>query len=481
MVLASFSRNRPRLAALLLFALFMGLLVLSRAPFMSNVLVGEEGMHAAFVLAKGSHAPLNEQGIPQLMLGSFEGEAFLGATQHSIGPYVILRWLSGVWPVAVGDPLPISDALEARSIQARLPFLLLYLLGVAGLLWRWATVCVQSPSWRCWVFGGLLFYGLTTPLAIGGSIQPQIDASVGVALVGLAAWLLTAVWGPGLQVWKAIAAGALVGFGKQEWTLAFAAAWVVVLLLSKLWRCANAGPLGGFALGLGVGTALTYGLSPADYLASFNLMDHFLSKSSDVNRFELLMQWRSYLAPVLLFLLLMTVAGVGRLPQLVRQSPGAVIVAGGAWAIAVGFAAAGWRGDGFPRYYAPALVASLYALQLFVLGWPDLGQRRFTAMVGLAFIAFGLSLNFGVIGDGLSQKESITSIPGLRLKPVTRRFERIMERSGDENQAVYVDHSGLWIYLPAQDFVHEDPSVAATYQSVYPKSVERLVFKHQQP
>ena len=85
MVLASFSRNRPRLAALVLFALFMGLLVLSRAPFLSNVLVGEEGMHAAFVLAKGSHAPLNEQGIPQLMLGSFEGEAFLGATQHSIG------------------------------------------------------------------------------------------------------------------------------------------------------------------------------------------------------------------------------------------------------------------------------------------------------------------------------------------------------------------------------------------------------------
>ena len=138
--------------------------MLTRAPFLSNVLVGEEGMHAAFVLAKGSQAPVNEQGIPQLMLGSFEGEAFLGATQRSIGPYVVLRWLSGVWPVAVGDPLPLSDALEARSVQARLPFFLLYLLGVAGLLWRWATVCVQSPSWRWWVFGGLLFYGLTTCL-----------------------------------------------------------------------------------------------------------------------------------------------------------------------------------------------------------------------------------------------------------------------------------------------------------------------------
>ena len=474
-MLASFCRNRPRLAALLLFALFVGLLVLTRAPFLSNVLVGEEGMHAAFVLAKGSQAPVNEQGIPQLMLGSFEGEAFLGATQHSIGPYVVLRWLSGVWPVAVGDPLPLSDALEARSVQARLPFFLLYLLGVAGLLWRWATVCVQAPSWRWWVFGGLLFYGLTTPLAIGGSIQPQIDASVGVALVGLAAWLLTAVWGPGLQVWTAIAAGALVGFGKQEWTLAFAAAWVVVLLLSKLWRCANAGTLGGFALGLGVGTALTYGLSPTDYLASFNLMDHFLSKSSDVNRLELLMQWRSYLAPVLLLLLLMTVAGVGRLPQLVRQSPGAVIVAGGAWAIAVGFAAAGWRGDGFPRYYAPALVASLYALQVFVLGWPDLGRRRTAALIGLALVVFGLSTNFGLIGEGLSRKESITSIPGLRLKPVTRRFERIIQGTGGDAQSVYVDHSGLWIYAPDRDFVHEDPSVAATYESVYPASSARLV------
>ena len=475
MVLASFCRNRPRLAALLLFALFMGLLVLTRAPFLSNVLVGEEGMHAAFVLAKGSQAPLNEQGIPQLMLGSFEGEAFLGATQHSIGPYVVLRWLSGVWPVAVDAPLAVSDGLATRSIQARLPFLLLYLLGVAGLLWRWATVCVQSPSWRWWVFGGLLFYGLTTPLAIGGSIQPQIDASVGVALVGLAAWLLTAAWRPVVQPWAALAAGVLVGFGKQEWVLAFVAAWGVVLLLSKLWRCADRNVLGGFALGLGVGTALTYGLSPSDYLASFNLMDHFLSKSSDVNRLELLMQWRSYLVPVLVILLLMTITGVGRLPQLVRESPGAVITAGGAWAIALGFAAAGWSGDGFPRYYAPALVASLYALQVFVLGWPDLGQRRSTAMVGLAVVVFGLSINFGVIGAGLSQKNSITSIPGLRLKPVTRRFERIIQQKDGDDQSVYVDHSGLWIYAPKKDFVHEDPSVVATYESVYPSSSPRLV------
>ena len=380
-----------------------------------------------------------------------------------------------MWPVEVGDPLPLSDALEARSIQARLPFLLLYLLGVAGLLWRWATVCVRSPSWRWWVYGGVLFYGLTTPLAIGGSIQPQIDASVGVALVGLAAWLLTAAWGRGLQVWAAIAAGVLVGFGKQEWTLAFAAAWGVVLLLSKLWRCANRNVLGGFALGLGVGTALTYGLSPSDYLASFNLMDHFLSKSSDVNRLELLMQWRSYLVPVLVVLLLMTIAGVGRLPQLVRESPGAVITAGGAWAIALGFAAAGWSGDGFPRYYAPALVASLYALQVFVLGWPDLGQRRSIAMVGLAVVVFGLSINFGMIGAGLSKKDSITSIPGLRLKPVTKRFERIIQQKDGDDQAIYVDHSGLWIYAPKKDFVHEDPSVVATYESVYPSSSPRLV------
>ena len=187
------------------------------------------------------------------------------------------------------------------------------------------------------------------------------------------------------------------------------------------------------------------------------------------------MQWRSYLAPVLLLLLLMTITGIGRLPQLVRQSPGAVITAGGAWAIALGFAAAGWSGDGFPRYYAPALVASLYALQVFVLGWPDLGQRRSTAMVGLAVVVFGLSINFGVIGAGLSQKNSITSIPGLRLKPVTRRFERIIQQKDGDDQSVYVDHSGLWIYAPKKDFVHEDPSVVATYESVYPSSSPRLV------
>ena len=471
----TFLSRRPWLAVSLVFALSIGLLILTRLPFLGNVLVGEEGMHAAFVLAKGNSAPLSAEGIPQLMLGSFDGEAFLGATQHSIGPYVVLRWLSALWPVALDDPLPASNALVTRSVQARLPFLLLYLVGVAGLLWRWAAVCVDHPSWRWLAFGGFLFYGLTTPLAVGGSIQPQIDASVGVALVGLAAWLLTASWNPWFQGWAALLAGVLLGFGKQEWTLAFAAAWVVVLLLSQLWRCINKNILGGFPLGLGAGTALSYSLSPTDYLASFNLAEHFLSKSSDVNRLELLMHWSSYLAPVLLILLLMTAIGLGHLPQLIRQSPGAVITAGGAWAIALGFAAAGWRGDGFPRYYAPALVAALYACQVFVLGWPELGRRRNTAMIWLALIALGLSINFGVVGDGLSRKESITSIPGLRLKPITRRFERIIKSSAGQDQAVYVDHSGLWIYAPMKNFVHEDPSVVATYESVYPPSSQRLV------
>lgn len=473
-----FSRRWPRLAAFLLFVLLIGLLVLTRAPFLGNVLVGEEGMHAAFVLAKGSSAPLSEQGIPRLMLGSFEGEAFLGATQHPIGPYQILRGLSAIWPASLDDPLLATGGLVARSIQARLPFLFLYLVGVAGLLWRWAVVCVDRPSWRWFAFGGLLAYGLTTPLAVGGSIQPQIDASVGVALVGLACWLLTASWSRGFEDWVVALAGFLIGFGKQEWALAFMASWVAVLLLSCFCRCPNKKVLGGLALGLGLGTISTYWLSPYDYLASFNLMDHFLSKSVDVNRFELLMQWRIYVIPVLIVLLLMSLSGVGRFGQLLREKPGAIITAGGAWAIAIGFAAAGWRGDGFPRYYATSLVAALYAWQVFVSCWPDLGRRRGVAMIWLALAVIGLSVNFGVVGDGLSRKASITSIPGLGLKPINRRFEQIIQNPQINDESIYVDHSSLLIYAPNKNFVHEDPSVVATYKSVYPESIDRLVFKH---
>ena len=112
----TFLSRRPWLAVSLVFALSIGLLILTRLPFLGNVLVGEEGMHAAFVLAKGNSAPLSAEGIPQLMLGSFAGEAFLGATQHSIGPYVVLRWLSALWPVAVDDPLPASNALVTSCL-----------------------------------------------------------------------------------------------------------------------------------------------------------------------------------------------------------------------------------------------------------------------------------------------------------------------------------------------------------------------------
>ena len=51
-----------------------------------------------------------------------------------------------MWPVAIDEPLVVSDVLSACSIGGRLLFLLLDVPGVAGLLWRWATICVQPPS-----------------------------------------------------------------------------------------------------------------------------------------------------------------------------------------------------------------------------------------------------------------------------------------------------------------------------------------------
>ena len=463
----------PRLRACVLFVLLALLLLVLRWPFLSNVLVGEEGMHAAFVLAKSSLAPVSADGVPRLMLGAFDGESFLGATQHSIGPYVLLRWLSSVWPVDLSDPLG-PGGVAVRSLQARLPFVLLYGIGVAGLLARVSMLLAQRWSWLSLLLAGVVVYALSTPLAIGSSIQPQIDGSVGVFLVGLAAWLLTRRSAASGACVGAFAAGALVGFGKQEWAMAFSAAVVALLVLGGYRQSRSRLVSLACVLGLALGTCITYQLSPADYLASFNLMDHFLAKSSGVNRFDLLSTWSGYLTPLLLLLLLMTAAGLRRWSLWLAQSPGTLIVGCSAWAIALGFAAAGWAGDGFPRYYSPALVAALYALVAFVEIEPLGCIRRPWLWFGFGCLGFGLAINLGLIGPGLSTRVSITSLPGTPTKPIVQRFTDLTQQPAGTDSVVHVDHSSVWIYAPDVNFVHADPSVEATYRSVFPQAEDRM-------
>ena len=463
----------PRLRATLWFGLLLLLLLWVRWPFLSNVLVGEEGMHAAFVLAKSSMAPISADGVPRLMLGALDGQPFLGATQHPIGPYVLLRGMSAFWPVDLTEPLG-AGGVALRSIQARLPFLLLYALGVAGLLARVSRMLAMRVSWIAALVAGVVLYGLSTPLAVGSSIQPQIDGSVGVFLIGMASWLLTWRAATTPACLAAGTAGVLVGFGKQEWVMALMAAVIATLVLGgfrwpRAWRVSLA-----CVVGLVVGSCLTYQLSPSDYFASFDLMDRFLAKSSGVNRFDLLSSWSNYLVPLLFILLVMTAVGLRRWSLLLQQNPGSLIVGCTSWAIALGYAAAGWVGDGFPRYYSPALVAALYALVSFAEVQSLQRVNRLPLWIAFGALGCGLFINIGVIGPGLSNRVSITSMPGLPTKPLVRRFTELAQMKSAPNSPVYVDHSSLWIYAPHLSFVHFDPSVEGTFRNNFPEASGRM-------
>src|SRR5271169_3930536 len=100
---------------------------------------------------------------------------------RSIVPYFIMEKAGRAlrWPSRSADPTTLS-------LAARLPFFLLFLGGIAGLIVLLVLAFRSTQRWRFATAAGLVTYALTTPLAVGASIQPQVDGSVGVLLLGIA-------------------------------------------------------------------------------------------------------------------------------------------------------------------------------------------------------------------------------------------------------------------------------------------------------
>ena len=69
---------------------------------------------------------------------------------------------------------------------------------------------------------------------------------------------------------------------------------------------------------------------------------------------------------------------------------------------------------------------------------------------------------------------SITSLPGTPTKPIVQRFTDLTQQPAGTDSVVHVDHSSVWIYAPDVNFVHADPSVEATYRSVFPQAEDRM-------
>lgn len=202
-------------AVVLIFALMA-----SRLPFMENVLIGEEGSHAHFVLLPPS-ANSATDGLPKLLVGEIAGKPIHDIIERTIVPHWILENVA----VHFAPKVDIHAATdETKSAAARTPFLVLFVIGTAGL--------VVLASLAGFAASTIVLFTLLTPLAVGGSIQPQVDGSLGVALLGLAATLTIAGDRRRVPAFHAVA-GFLCGLGKHEWAAAFAIAALIAMVIGR--------------------------------------------------------------------------------------------------------------------------------------------------------------------------------------------------------------------------------------------------------
>ncbi|MDR3465416.1 MAG: hypothetical protein P4M07_05680 [Xanthobacteraceae bacterium] len=446
-------RRSARLGAAAVFIGFVLMLGLSRVPFLSNTLLGEEGMFAALVLSPTPPSAEVPNGLPQQLIAQIDGRRFYGVFEHPIVPYLVMERGIGVLGRA-------AHALEGdftyRNQVARGCFFALFAVGVLGLLWLAAIALVDTrASAPTFVIPAFVLYVLTTPLLLGASIQPQVDGSVGVMLMGLAAFAMAAGQGRALDKPAFWLAGILIGLGRIEWVIAFAVAALAVVIaqVALAERAQRLQPLL-FLAGLAVGSALSYLASPADYLDGINVMSRISATSN--GSFEAARQQRPLLTPALLTAAAALAFSAVRPRAVLGRASGTLILMLGGLGVILGFAASNWSGDGFPRYYAPALVALAVAV-IDLAGrasWTSPGR-----IAAVLLILAGLWPNLQFARDRLARDVSITSLPGTSLAAMRAQMATSAAWASAEH-AIPLENSSIWLYYPSISFVSKDLGLA---------------------
>jgi hypothetical protein len=441
---------------IILAAALLVLIAAARLPFIGNVLAGEEGDFAALVLDDVPTSVASDTHLPRDQIGFIDGKPVLTSFHRTVMPYIILERLGRAFAVrhALGR-LPADEL----TVAARLPFAIIFLLGSAGLIAltvQAATSTIKRPGLAAAIAPlGITLWSLTTPLAVGASIEPQVDGSVGVLLLGTAASLL--VVGDiehGTARWRFLVAGLLAGLGKHEWALAFAAAALGTCLIALLFssvRRQTAFAFAAFFVGLAVAVALSYAVSPADYRNGFGIMASFYSRTGG-HLWALEAPQLPFTMPVVVLLAADGIFLAMILRPMLRTAPGLLLAYFGAAAITIGYIVSGWPGDFFPRYFTPPLVI---AAIVFVALWLRFKDRvapavGWTVVVGALL---GLAVNAVFLARSYDEGVSLTSFRGTPLAVLEHNAAAAAQLWRDSHGGIVFTFTPTWIYYQGINYI----------------------------
>ena len=430
------------------------LVVAARLPFLGNLLIDEEGCFAYLVLGP---APVMHGDIG-IFQGRIDGVDRLLSAERNPLPYWFLDRI-------VRPTFGRSD-LEGMSIAeisraARLPFFALFLGGAAMVLvvlWRHMTSAAADLRVAAALVSA---YALTTPLAVGGSIQPQLDGGLGVLLAGAAGGtlLLVRTGRRALRVGGGLLAGFVAGLAKTEWAIALAAAILAGMVL--FWivgrgreRDRGSRPINGDVevvaaalVGLAVALAAVALVAPEAMAGGFSIARRAGSAGPGIG-FVLRRQIR-FMYPAVALGIIATVVLLPHLREMLRRELAVAVIAAWGAAICTAYLLAGWMGDGFPRYYMPGII--LLTLAAVVgLARLDVTARIRRAVASACLL--GLAVNAVTLTERAVAGRSITSVPGAPLAAIEARFADNARRFAAEPQ-VFLDFVSFGIYHRNVDFV----------------------------
>jgi hypothetical protein len=439
------------------------IIVLIRIPFLSQPLVAEEANFA--MLLTGSNANVVSivdrprhtlSSRCQYYVAKLNGVDYASTTDRNIFPYC---FLSEVLNPATKTFRTDALSFDQKTTHVRMVFFAITLVGVISILLIlfWSQYAVSIPSY--FLLNVLLLYILTTPLLVGGSIQANLEGSIGVALFGLSA-LFSYAGAYQLKRYGGVfifIAGLLISLGKNEWPLVVLLSILSYVALHLIIYRNESNVIKNnrqiyisiiYILGLLTGMLGCYLLSPQDYLDGYSLIKNIQSTRYSI--YGLLQIVGHLLYPVIVLVIIVISILLFNLKKCLNEG----VVLFSWWATGLGlfagFLQSGWIGDGFPRYFIPAVV---FLIAFLILTMKHVANTRIWFAFVILFI--GLSLNsYSLIRASISSG-SITSVPGLDVKRMRVEMEQLVKKNSENKNLIPFYYFGTRYYFPEADIINQ--------------------------
>jgi hypothetical protein len=319
--------------------------VAAHLPFVTMALCGEEGNYG-----RAAVKVLERQRPVLVIARDLDGHEYTTVPGHNLGGYVLPALVAAPAIHAIG--FTTDRQRERAAVALRLAFLLLY--GLALFL-----ALAAIPSDRRLVGGVWLALFSLFSLPLLSSVQVQYDGAVStLLLVAAVAAIVRGVDAERTRLWLLAAGGFAISLGKLEYFVVAIATMAVVATWQRR-------PLA-FAVFVGsavIGSALCWSLDRANFVGGYDVVRRFSGIQEHIPLWIRVSSYvplnARYLWPLYVALPL---AMIGFAVERERRRMVAPLTA--AAMVCIGYTVIAWRGEGFPRYFAPAFVLVPMALAM---------------------------------------------------------------------------------------------------------------------